>query len=553
MNTTEARAFLGTLVSLSYSFPFIVSPPEYGGAVGTGRWHACRHWTLNVVYNFAARSQIEVRTYYRIGGRCGSGLSLGGRLAALLLPGGSQQRQEAYAADGAATAACGRDGESDWFRGRNAEVSAVIVTLCVSTLLLVAVSVAMLALAFAKAARAFVRAIRRQRASIERLRQEERQARAQFKGKRQSAGRPASRRLRGTALPDTAATAPRSSLPSAVQLATGIFSSSRRSSGDRSRVPEAVPLLSFAAPVADYSVRSPRVSVGSSSSSNGDAAASASADASPATHRSSDSVASGVADSAAGGSLAGTGKAGPDSAEWVPQWDGCDTRNVILKWTDVLELPRSWTFVSAVGTIGLAYYCAAVAAKDFDPAGNAEGLVLAVSSALLWLSMLQYGNLSPGVYAAVLTLKSSAPNIAKFVLGSVPIFIALSMFAMIVFSVRAPRFANPSITLVTLYAFFNGDAIRETFLHTENVSNRFYTIVGDIHLVITTLIFTYVVINCTVALVEEAFFVTRTPDARKELKRDKKSAIRLRETIERLALPAAAAATIADTGVTSGA
>jgi hypothetical protein len=54
--------------------------------------------------------------------------------------------------------------------------------------------------------------------------------------------------------------------------------------------------------------------------------------------------------------------------------------------------------------------------------------------------------------------------------------------------------------------FFNGDALRETFTHTEVVGSVFFTVIADVHLCTLILVFTYVVANCTVALVEEAFF-----------------------------------------------
>jgi len=59
----------------------------------------------------------------------------------------------------------------------------------------------------------------------------------------------------------------------------------------------------------------------------------------------------------------------------------------------------------------------------------------------------------------------------------------------------------------------------------------FFTIVGDLHLVLITLTFMYVVINCCVALVEEAFFDTRSGDGEVQLQLLKEEEAELRRRI----------------------
>lgn len=59
-------------------------------------------------------------------------------------------------------------------------------------------------------------------------------------------------------------------------------------------------------------------------------------------------------------------------------------------------------------------------------------------------------------------------------------------------------------------------------------------VMGDIHLCLLILVFTYVVTNCTVALVEGAFFDTRTAAASDMVRDAKMQAIAVKLTVTEL-------------------
>jgi len=82
--------------------------------------------------------------------------------------------------------------------------------------------------------------------------------------------------------------------------------------------------------------------------------------------------------------------------------------------------------------------------------------------------------------------------------------------------------------------FLNGDALREIFTHTEVVGSTYFTVLADVQLSLTILLFTYVVLNVTIALVEEAFFMTRTVDAQQLVRAARLSQIYIRQTVEQL-------------------
>jgi hypothetical protein len=69
------------------------------------------------------------------------------------------------------------------------------------------------------------------------------------------------------------------------------------------------------------------------------------------------------------------------------------------------------------------------------------------------------------------------------------------------------------MSFMTLFSFFNGDALEETFMHTEVPGSLLLTVVANLQLCIVIVLFTYCVTNCTVAMVEGAFFTNFASDA----------------------------------------
>jgi hypothetical protein len=266
-----------------------------------------------------------------------------------------------------------------------------------------------------------------------------------------------------------------------------------------------------------------------------------------------------AAAAAAGGAAGGAGGGGSPS----PQPLGSGPGGRFLP-RDVFRLARSWMVLTTVGIALVSAHAASVAAKGYDvTAGAGQEAVLGLGCAALWVSTMRYLDVSPRFYSTVLTLRASLPRIGKFLIGALPIFVAFGLFALVVFGRHAVRYADPTYAYMTLFAFINGDALRETYQHTEGRSSpssafvaraarygvgisdywwsgvsrgewaygySFYTLVGDLHLVLITLAFMYVVINCCVALVEEAFFDTRSAAGEAQLAalKEKDTALRVR-------------------------
>ncbi|DAZ97857.1 TPA: hypothetical protein N0F65_003284, partial [Lagenidium giganteum] len=124
---------------------------------------------------------------------------------------------------------------------------------------------------------------------------------------------------------------------------------------------------------------------------------------------------------------------------------------------------------------------------------------------LLWSCLVGYLEHNRKIYSIVLTLRWGIPRVAQFLVGVSPIFIGYALFGTIYFGPRIQEFGSLGTSMVTLFAVMNGDVILDTFdaLH-------HFGWLGRIYLFSFISLFIYVVLNIFVAIVEEAFFATRS-------------------------------------------
>lgn len=264
--------------------------------------------------------------------------------------------------------------------------------------------------------------------------------------------------------------------------------------------------------------------------------------------------------------------------------------HVMLRAWDLLRLLRPWLLLSSAGSILLAVHCGLILASGVDVSGYGHDVVIGASSAMLWLSLLRYLDVTPQFYSTILTLQMAVPKIVRFLIGVLPIFAAFAFFAMVAFNTHAVRYADATFSFMTLFSFINGDALTETFQHTEGRSASisywlarnarragtlfpgqgpaaegdqwwsnptvargdwayglsYYTLVGDLYLMLSILVFMYVVLNCMIAVIEESFFTTRSEEGDAALLALKLRELRLRAKVARLASGAAPGTAAAD-------
>ncbi|CAK4075261.1 unnamed protein product [Aphanomyces euteiches] len=132
--------------------------------------------------------------------------------------------------------------------------------------------------------------------------------------------------------------------------------------------------------------------------------------------------------------------------------------------------------------------------------------VQAIGPLLLWATFVGYLEHNQRFYSIVLTLRGSIPKVMSFLVGVSPIFFGYAIFGSIVFGYRVDRFGGIQQSCITLFAIMNGDVILETFASLS----RDFPLLGAAYLYSFIALFIYVVLNIFIAIVEEAFFATRS-------------------------------------------
>ena len=134
-------------------------------------------------------------------------------------------------------------------------------------------------------------------------------------------------------------------------------------------------------------------------------------------------------------------------------------------------------------------------------------LLHATALLLLWSCLVGYLEHNQHIFSIVLTLKWGTPRVLQFLLGVSPIFIGYALFGTMYFGNRIEGFGTLSNSMITLFSLMNGDVIMDTF---DAMELHHFIVSGKVYLYSFTSLFTYVVLNIFIAIVEEAFFATQS-------------------------------------------
>lgn len=137
--------------------------------------------------------------------------------------------------------------------------------------------------------------------------------------------------------------------------------------------------------------------------------------------------------------------------------------------------------------------------------GEVHRLLGSLGCSLLWVNLVRYLQYNRNYYMVILTIRYASPRVLRFLVGVLPIMMGYAFFGMTYFGSESDRFSDFGSAMVTLFAVLNGDVIRETFLNLLPV----YPVISQIYLYTFICLFIYVVLNVFIAIVEEAFFMSR--------------------------------------------
>jgi hypothetical protein len=102
------------------------------------------------------------------------------------------------------------------------------------------------------------------------------------------------------------------------------------------------------------------------------------------------------------------------------------------------------------------------------------------------------------------TIKRAMPNVFRYLLGVMPIFLGFIFFGLCLFW-RSERFVSTSSTMMTLFAMLNGDSVFDIFHDLSGVS--FF--IGQAYCYSFCIIFIVVVMNVFISIIEEAYVSTK--------------------------------------------
>lgn len=145
--------------------------------------------------------------------------------------------------------------------------------------------------------------------------------------------------------------------------------------------------------------------------------------------------------------------------------------------------------------------------KAHVPIHFGHRLLHATALLLLWSTAVGYLSHNRNIYSIVLTLKWGTPRILQFLIGVSPIFFGFALFGTIYFGNKINMFGTVGSSMTTLFAIMNGDEILDTF---DAMELHGYAVSGKVYLYAFISMFIYVVLNIFIAIVEEAFFATRS-------------------------------------------
>eukprot|EP00944_MAST-04C_sp_MAST-4C-sp1_P014127 g14127.t1 len=196
---------------------------------------------------------------------------------------------------------------------------------------------------------------------------------------------------------------------------------------------------------------------------------------------------------------------GGDVVERSMRWLGRPVTWNTLKWGDKLSFFDLW-FVFTIVACTCSCTTSVISLLTTDiRGGEVHRLLGSLGCSLLWVNLVRYLQYNRNYYMVILTIRYAAPRVLRFLVGVLPIMMGYAFFGMTYFGSESDRFSTFGASMVTLFAVLNGDVIRETFLNLFPV----YPVISQIYLYSFICLFIYVVLNVFIAIVEEAFFMSR--------------------------------------------
>jgi len=141
---------------------------------------------------------------------------------------------------------------------------------------------------------------------------------------------------------------------------------------------------------------------------------------------------------------------------------------VSLKDEKKKNLFNMWSVVCLIGNI-LQLFGAGLSILDSDNVLSTTEFLVGIGCMLAFLNIGRYLEFYSDYSSIFETIKKALPNILRYVLGVMPIFLGYIFFGLCLFW-RSDRFNSTSQAVVSLFSVLNGDSIFDTFNDLSGIS-----------------------------------------------------------------------------------
>lgn len=155
----------------------------------------------------------------------------------------------------------------------------------------------------------------------------------------------------------------------------------------------------------------------------------------------------------------------------------------MLKATDKGKLFNKWSIVCLIGNL-TQIFGTLLNLINISYTTNSSELLIGFGCMLSFINIGRYLDYNKDYSTIYATISKALPNVLKYVLGVLPIFLGFIFFGLCLFW-RSERFVSISSTMMTLFAVLNGDSVFDVFNDVAGVS--FY--LGQIYCYVFCIVF----------------------------------------------------------------
>ena len=160
---------------------------------------------------------------------------------------------------------------------------------------------------------------------------------------------------------------------------------------------------------------------------------------------------------------------------------------------------NKWEIICLLGNI-IQLFASCICIIDIHHYMTCTELSIACGCFCAYLYLGRYIDYSKQYSAINMTILKSLPNVLRYLIGAVPVFMAFLFFGLCAFW-KSERFASISSVIITLFSLANGDSIYDVLSDLSGI----YFVLGQIYAYLFCIFFIVVVLNVFIAIVQEGY------------------------------------------------